>query len=142
MKEDEVRRGEVRRGRIVPRAMVPNGAGTAKGWRVPAIPPRIPTSHPICFCFPYTIHPRALKEERELERKRRKRGGGGEREKRRRRDGLSIFIMFALKKERYGGKRGGRETGRKKWKRNERRWEIHAWKARAARKNLQPRARV
>lgn len=37
---DETGDGEVRRGRIVPRAMVPSGAGTAKGWRVPATPPR------------------------------------------------------------------------------------------------------
>lgn len=50
---------------------------------------------------------------------------------------MSIFIMFAPKKERQGGKR-------EKWRRNET-VGIHAWKsardARAARKNLQPRER-
>lgn len=116
----------------MPRAMVPNGAGTAKGWWHPAIPPRIPTSHPICFCFPYTMHPPALKEERENWREReRGREGNGERErekegeKYRRRDGLSIFIMFALKKKGRGGGKEEEEEGNreKKWKRNERRWE-------------------
>lgn len=47
-----MRWGEVWRGRIVPRAMVPNGAGTAKGWWVPS---SYPASHPYVSSYLFLL---------------------------------------------------------------------------------------
>lgn len=63
-------RSEARRGRIVPRAMVPSGAGTAKGWRVPTTPLPAPLRLVLFVSASRirTTHPPALKGERERER--------------------------------------------------------------------------
>lgn len=128
--------------------MVPSGARYREGMEGTSYPASHPYVSSYLFLLPIYDAPSSAERREKIgeeERKRRKQGERKrERKKCRRRDGLSIFIMFALKKKRCGGGRmGGPE--RKKWKQNERERErgtvgIYAWKARAARKNLQPRA--
>lgn len=94
------------------------------------------------------MHPPALKEERERERieeeeNEKEKETEREREKERRREAqeerwfVNIHYVCAEK----GGKRR-RETERKNGSETRDGGNIHAWKARAARKNLQPRVRV
>lgn len=72
--------GEVRRGRIVPRAMVPSGVGTAKGWRVPATPPR-PYVSSYLFLLPvYDAPSSAERRGREIKSEKEKRRREVERE--------------------------------------------------------------
>lgn len=104
---------EVWRGRIVPRAMVPSEAGTAKGWRLTPSPlhypsrHHVPASHPICFCFPCTTHPPALKEEREN-------GGRGERNSERDRGEMVCQYSLCLRRKRRDREKekNGSETRR------------------------------
>lgn len=80
----------------------------AKGWRIPATPPHVSS---YLFLLPVYDAPSSV-ERRERERESEKigeeeRGGrGGEG------DGLSIFIMFAPKKERRGREEGKMEAKR------------------------------
>lgn len=85
----------------------------AKGWRIPASPPHVSS---YLFLLPvYDAPSSAERKERIGEEERREGGREG--------DGLSIFIMFAPKKERReGGKR-------EKRKRNET-VGIHVWRER------------
>lgn len=114
-------RGGTWRGRIVPRAMVPS-AGTTKGWRGYQLP--LPTSHPICFCFPCTTHPPALKEERELGEERKEE----EKEEEEGRAGERWFVNIHY----VCVEKGEAEGKNEKWKRNET-VGIHAWRARVTR---------
>lgn len=92
-------RRDTRWGRIVPRAMVPSGAGTREGMEN--------TSYPSLRLILFVSASRIRRTLQRCKKRENWRGG----KKRKRGDGLSIFIMFASKKERQRGKKRKMEEG-------------------------------